>query len=237
MFNRRVKEIRHSSAGFTIIELMIAISVLATILLLVSVGIIQISKTYYKGITQANTQQKAREIMDTVTQSIQFGNFTTVSSASASLSGFSTQAYCIDQERFTFVSGVQKRESLPSDATATPAHIRHALWQDDAPVGTCTAVNLSPITPVSVKGHELIGDKMRVTKFEIVHKKTVSLDCTLDLYCVSITLMYGDDDLIDEKTNPDSSNWQCKPSAGIFSGAFCAKAQLTAVVGKRLRGN
>lgn len=227
-----------NNQGFTLVELMISISVLAVILLLVSIGIIQISKTYYKGITQANTQQKARQIMDTVTQSIQFGNFNGVA-FSDNLSGVSeTRAYCIDQQRFTYIkSGVQKLEATTSNFTSPPFNARHGLWQDISPSGICS--NSPPDMSLAVPssgGRELLGDKMRITKFAVEQKTTGSLICTGDLYCVSVTVMYGDDDLID-KSGGSTDQWKCQPSSGVFSATFCAKAELTSVVGKRLKGS
>lgn len=236
MFKKQ-KTTKLSSRGFTLIELMVAISALSTILLIVAVGIIQITKTYYKGITQANTQQTTRAIMDNLTQAVEFGDYNNISfPAPGNGSGFITNAYCVGQDRFTFVSDVQKIESQPSDAasTATPnPHVKHALWQDSSPVGICDAsLDLGSASPSGV-GHELLGDNMRVTALTITQSDP---QCTGDLWCVTLSVMYGDDDLID-MSNPDHSQWSCKPSPGIFSAAFCAKALWTSVVGKRLQGS
>lgn len=238
MLHKRQASSKLNNRGFTLVELMISISVLATILLLVTIGIIQISKTYYKGITQANTQQKARQIMDTVTQSIQFGNFNTFGGDTNTLGGFDAQSYCIDQQRFTYITtAVQKREALPSSTTTTPPTARHGLWQDVLTSGVCSdnPVDMSLVVP-SVGGRELLGDKMRITKFAIEQKDTGPIICKDDLYCVSVTVMYGDEDLID-KTAVTIDKWKCQPTAGVFAASFCAKAELTSVVGKRLKGN
>lgn len=237
--SRKIKATRAvNQRGFTLVELMISISVLATILLLVAVGIMQITKTYYKGITQANTQQKARQIMDTVTQSVQFGNFIAVPAVDNSIGGFDTRSYCIDQQRFTFIkTAVQKREAIPSSVSTTPPTARHGLWQDVTTAGVCSDNPADMSLPLpSVGGRELLGDKMRITNFAIEQKSSAPLICEGDLYCVSVTVMYGDEDLID-KSAGSIDKWRCQPTAGVFSASFCAKAELTSVVGKRLKGN
>ena len=223
----------HDNRVFTLVELMIAISVLAVVLLIVSVGIIQLSKTYYKGVTQANTQQKAREIMDNLTQTLQFGNYIAFTKAGPLLvGGFSTSSYCIDTQRFTFADAVQKQEAVASNAGGTTPHIRHGLWLDDAPVGGCTVLDISVPHPTgSTNGHELLGEKMRITNFSI----SSSAPCSSDLACVDVGVMYGDDDLID-KTRGAAPLWECQPSQGIFSAAFCGKAALHSIINRRLAG-
>ena len=54
--------------GFTIVELMIATTVLSVILLLASVVIIGIGNLFYKGVAQSQTQGDVRTIIDDVSQ-------------------------------------------------------------------------------------------------------------------------------------------------------------------------
>ncbi len=59
--------------GFTIVELMIATLVFSVILTVVTMGVISFSNRYYKGVHASTTQNTTRNIMDTITQAIQFG--------------------------------------------------------------------------------------------------------------------------------------------------------------------
>src|SRR3990172_9120101 len=63
---------RKGVGGFTIVELMIATTIFSVILLIVTFGMLQIGRTYYKGITLTKTQNAARSIIDTISQDIQF---------------------------------------------------------------------------------------------------------------------------------------------------------------------
>ena len=63
---------RAEQNGFTIIELLIATTVFSLILLISVAGILQISRMYYRGVTQSRTQETARSIIDEVGEAIRF---------------------------------------------------------------------------------------------------------------------------------------------------------------------
>src|SRR5665213_2550121 len=60
--------------AFTIIELMIATSVLSIILLLVTTMMISIGNLYYKGINQARVQDDVRTISDDLSSHLQLSD-------------------------------------------------------------------------------------------------------------------------------------------------------------------
>ncbi|MDL2341488.1 MAG: prepilin-type N-terminal cleavage/methylation domain-containing protein [Patescibacteria group bacterium] len=226
-------------SGFTIVELMIAISVLSVILLLVSVGIIQLSKQYYRGIVQATTQQAARNLMDDVTQSIEFGSFNGLATGTLPTNpsygpGYSNQSYCIQQQRYSYVIGYEESADDPTGTTTDKIqHSKHALWKDDTATD-CTPLDVGLTNPSpSLVGKDMLGDHMRLTKFAI-SPATVNGLPSSQLFNVTITIMYGDDDLMNKPVPSDPSTWTCISDASVFSAAFCSKAQLTTVVGKRL---
>ena len=61
-----------SQKGFTIVELLISSLVFSLVLLTVTIGVIQITRVYYKGITESTAQNAARDALDTISQAIQF---------------------------------------------------------------------------------------------------------------------------------------------------------------------
>ncbi len=65
---------RHLQKGFTIIELMIATAVLSTILVMVTVVMVNIGSLYYKGINQARVQDDVRSIADEIIKNIQLND-------------------------------------------------------------------------------------------------------------------------------------------------------------------
>jgi prepilin-type N-terminal cleavage/methylation domain-containing protein len=234
---------QRSSQGFTIIELMIAISILAMVLLLTTIGIVRIGAGYYKGITQANTQQTARTILNDVAQNIQFSGFTTVGdngplghNVGGYGGSYETQSYCVGKQRYSYVLSYQQKTVITSVPNSTSQHV---LWEDTTTDNTCGALNTGVDPPVPVvgssiagvpgSGAELIGNNMRLTNFKIQQVGASQL------YTISVTVIYGDDDLINKTGGvPNMSNWTCKSSTGLVGASFCAKSAITTTVGKRL---
>jgi prepilin-type N-terminal cleavage/methylation domain-containing protein len=196
-----------SSAGFTIIELLIATAVLSTILLLVTSLMINIGKLYYKGINQARVQDNVRSITDEVAQHLQLGD-----SFIPVISG-SEQAYCMGTTRYTYILNKQ----IGSDASTQSLHV---LWRDKNPTpGNCPAALPVLTTPMpSSGGSELIAPNARLTDFTITGSSP---------YSVSVSVAYGDDDLL----NLSGVNTKCK---GDIGDQFCATAKLQTIVVRRL---
>ena len=109
--------------GFTIVELLIATLVFSTVLLVVTIGIIQITRVYYKGITESSTQNTARTLMDTITQAIQFSGGTVTDSDGDTV--------CLGNQQLSYRTGVQmvnggqavvRLNSLAGCTNASPAN-------------------------------------------------------------------------------------------------------------------
>lgn len=217
-----------SQKGFTIVELMIATSVLSTILLLVTVIMISIGNLYYKGINQARVQDDVHSIVDEVSQHLELGatiNPTRVTSADGQ-----TIAYCIGDTRYVFTVGEQIGTGLDTDGTTHQS--QHVLWRDKAPAGCPKPsngfLNSAFLSLIDPSGTELIAPNSRLTNFCV--SGTVVGSCTPDAppYTVSVGVAYGSIDLLN---NPANITATCKDSTG---DQFCSTANLTSVVAQRL---
>ncbi len=131
---------RKQEHGFTIIELMIATTVFSVVLLICSFAMLQIGRTYYKGITMARTQTTARSIIDEISQSIQFSGGTVYPTVVPT-----TNNACIGRVFYerTAANGLNKY-TLGSDCT--------------------NSVSLPPSPPLPVN---MLGNNMRLGKFEV----------------------------------------------------------------------
>lgn len=195
--------------GFTIVELLIATLVFSVVLLAVTVGIIQITRVYYKGINEANTQDTARGVMDTISQAIQFSGSDVYPTAS-SAPGAST-SFCIGNQQFSYKLGYQLVESSPNTNQTTKA-----LWQSTT--SGCTGNPAAAPT-----GLELLSPKMRLSNLTVSE-----VNGDPNIWKVSVRVVYGDDDLLNNPTGTDAS---CKGDAG---GQFCSVSELTTTVVKRV---
>lgn len=91
------KKSKLESGGFTIIELMIAISVLSVIMLVSSSAIIFIARQYQNGVTRTTLQSASRQLHQKITDSIKFSDSEIISTSN---SGYS--AICIGSSRYFF---------------------------------------------------------------------------------------------------------------------------------------
>src|SRR4051812_8577751 len=89
-----------NQSGFTIIELLIATVIFALVLLVITTGVLQFTRQYYKGVISSHTQSAARAIADDVTRALQFGvgSVQPLTTNGTSPAG-QTYGYCIGQSK------------------------------------------------------------------------------------------------------------------------------------------
>ncbi|HSW99824.1 MAG TPA: prepilin-type N-terminal cleavage/methylation domain-containing protein [Patescibacteria group bacterium] len=199
--------------GFTIVELMMATLVFSVILLLATVGVLQVNRVYYKGVTEANTQNVTRSIMDTISQAIQFnGGAITPIPTNASPTAGGTYYVCVNNQQFVYQPGFQ----LVSGSGGLGTHQTHqSLIQ--------RTVSGCPVPAGAVVGRELLSPSMRLSNLQVTQVGTSNL------YRVQVRVVYGDDGVMN---NPTSTTSSCK---GIQAGnQFCSVSDLTTVVEKRI---
>lgn len=207
-----------AARGFTLVELMIATTVFAMVLLVLTAGIIQISRTYQKGIVQSKTLNVARAIADDVAQSIQFAGGTIANSPDPSIPGF-----CIGTRSYSPNPGAQVDGTGTSGVTA-------------ATVASC------PTLPDSAVGQEMLGKGMRIARLELVDKGGGLYEVTVrvvygddDLLCSpSYDSASCTNDVAMSSTDIKThlNDLRCKD---ISSGTqFCAVSQLTSTAVRRL---
>jgi prepilin-type N-terminal cleavage/methylation domain-containing protein len=204
------------SRGFTVIELLVATAVFGVVLLAITTGVMQLSRVYYKGVTERNTQNAARNIADLIAQGIQFNGGNVTNSNAAPTPG-SSYAFCVGGQQYSYTVGYQLNDA-PSP---TKFQSYHALVVND--VAGCTSSTPAQNVRVSaVSGRELLPPNMRLANLQVTNIGT-------NLYRVSVRIVYGDDDILN---NPTATNSSCQ---GVRAGTqFCAISDLTTVVTKRV---
>ena len=204
------------SRGFTIMELMIATLVFSVVLLLVTAGILQIARVYIKGVTESNTQNTARSIMDTISQAIQFSGGDVTETAASPVAG-TDYAFCIGNQQFSYRLGWQAENGHNPTTNQT----WHALVQTSAS-GCSSSSAAQNLSNQSVNGRDLIGPHMRLSKLVVDNIDS-------NLYKVQVKVVYGDNDLLN---NPTAGNTSCR---GVQAGTqFCSVSELSTIVVKRV---
>ncbi len=216
-----MRHIAQDQKAFTILELMIATMVFSVILLLVTTGILQIGKTYYKGALQSRTQETARNIIDEISRGIQFSGVaaatTTPLDVAATPYPKSGGKYglCINGTSYAYVLDRQLASSPSGGDQADKALISYS--------GTCSG--FMPQDVSSASGKELLGLGMRLADLDV--KLVLG---TTDTYNVTVGVGSGEYDLFN--TNGAGIHDSCKGDTG---SQFCAFSRLTTTVQKRVK--
>jgi prepilin-type N-terminal cleavage/methylation domain-containing protein len=224
---------KNRQGGFTIIELMIATLMFAIVLLLVTFGLLQVTRTYYKGITGAKTQQTSRAVIDQLSRAIQFSG-STITETPGVQTGGSLFAFCIGNQRYSVLIDRQVVDKAPNSSID---QTKHALVVDTVAVcdrNTSPQTLSNPNVSLSDTSRELIPANMRVGKL-LVKEITKSGDET-KLYDIQVLIISGENDLLagGDPDNPSDPNYH-KQCGSVRAGTqFCAVSNLSTTVQKRI---
>lgn len=234
------RHLRHSGAqrGFTIIELLIAVTVFSMVLILITTGVLRFTRQYYKGVIEGQTQDVARSIIDDITRSVQFSD----GSVATIYSGGNPVAYCLGSaKRYRVYLNSEVTDSTPLG----PHQHRHALVSDNYPNcnGSTPATDVQDATTLTdPNAREMLGAHMRLG--------VMSITGNSDVWTVDVRVIYGDDDLLCDpslgvnpggcNTGPPSSlppsvnlaKLECRATTG---SQFCAVSELTTTIDKRIK--
>jgi prepilin-type N-terminal cleavage/methylation domain-containing protein len=164
-----------SRRGFTILELMIASAVFSVVLLVALTGFIQIGRFFYKGVSAAQTQTVANQIMNEFSSGIQQAASVTIPGV-PSANGYNY--YCIGNNRYTYILKNEVklsaapnyspdgnfgllRDTLPGSSPCAPP------CPDLATGGTECPGGYSPSAVSFQNPAELLGQYMRLGAFDI----------------------------------------------------------------------
>ena len=228
--SRNHPKLHGRQAGFTIVELMIATLVFSTVLLVITFGIIQFSRSYYRGTTTTTLQNTTRSVIDSVSQAIQFSG-TDMTSWVSGNSG----TYCIGGTQFDYVLHSQRAgDSLKAGQSW------HVLYSSPAAAGNCSqkGFNTSNGVFADSNSRDIVDPNIRIVKFSVA-----ALNGNPNVYTVDVRLAYGDDDLLCSpsandcsskatSTHLNNTDLVCKIANG---SQFCAVSELSTIVQKRVQ--
>jgi type II secretory pathway pseudopilin PulG len=209
------------SAGFTIIELIIATGVFSTVLLVGLAAFLQTGKLFYKGVTISQTQQVAHDILDSLKSEIQFSP--SIVSTQSSTNGRSY--LCVGNIRYTF----KLYNQVSLDPTVHNFTDNFGLVRDVLPgsSGCGDPFSATPVPLDTTTETELLGSKMRLASLSITPAQDVNGDDITDLWSIAIKVAYGDDDVLD---NPLTANPAC--NGGLNASQYCSVVELTSSVSR-----
>lgn len=221
-------KLKQQTAGFTIVELMIATLVFSVVLLLCVFGLLQIGKQYYRGITSSRTQAVARAATDNIVQAIQYGsgNVGKTPTAAADNEPGDQNTVTIANRRYTYTLG---RQLADGSLTANDLKIK-------TNVGLKEEI-MAPDGRTVQSTRELLGKNMWLSQFSIQPNQSV--------FDIKIKVLSGSLDLVEDnakkKFNLTDSIFepgfildQAHCRTGIAGSQFCALSGLYTQAYKRL---
>jgi prepilin-type N-terminal cleavage/methylation domain-containing protein len=228
------RSLTSNQGGFTIVELMIATLVFSVVLLVITIGVLSFTNSYYKGINSSTTQSTAQNAIDTVSQAIQFS-----SSGSAGTDVAPSGLFCAGSRMFLYSLGVQYKG-------ATPSASNWGLYMFPNPhTSNCDTSGISSFAG----GTELLASGMRVANVSVTN-----IDATKNLWQISLTLVYGDSDLLCNTKLGGTTKGSCQTTAPTYAlsdpvsgddvscksqigSQFCSVAALSTVAQQRIAGD
>lgn len=208
---------KSSQKGFTIVELMIAISVFAVAVILITMGVLVISRQYQQSSTRTKLESANREIHQTIGQAVQFSG----ANAKTNTTDTDWNVFCAGTQRFVF--GKTRASYTAVEYTALKA----GLYADTVVNDTCPAAttNGTPIGGVVGSGPSLLDrDNLLPDGAKVV---TLTYDAPSKMFTTKFIL--SDADLINLGA---ADAITCK--SGVAGKEFCAVVQLQSSAIRRI---
>jgi len=232
-------KIKLEPSGFTIVELLIATLVFALMIVVMTASILGITNDFFKGTTTADTQNTARNIVNDITEAVQYnaGGVLPVTTAADG-----TQGYCIGNDTlYSYLLGYEVNTNLSNANTSwTVLQSPHGLVESqNTQCSNPATTNLKAQTLTTTAGlasgsKELLSNNMRLLSFGITPVGTCGFSLGQScLYKISIAVIAGNTAQLTPTPPPlPNSNTVCNLGNG---SEFCAWEQLTTIVQKRVQ--
>jgi|GEM_PF-7035227 prepilin-type N-terminal cleavage/methylation domain-containing protein len=197
------KKIR-SAAGFTIVELLVAISVFSIMLLITSGVMVELGRQFYKTVVRSRTQEVSRSVVEELANNLQYS----ASDPYELPASGNVMHWCIAGRLYSYVLNQEISPSTPN------VLLRSSDCQD---------LPSDPLQRTSDDQTELLADNMRLTEFSLVRDDKA--------WYISITVAHGDDEAFDSTVAPGDPV-RCRPDAS--NSTYCAVSSLSTVVVRKL---
>jgi prepilin-type N-terminal cleavage/methylation domain-containing protein len=234
-----------NSVGFTIVELMIAMSVLSVLLVGGAMVMTRIGELYTKGVNAASLQNSSRNVSSDLSSTLEFSGGKPFPCTSTALvcqvntgdvanpnprnfSGVTVYVNCVNNIRYSYVLN----RELGHDS-ANNVDTFHVLWRDTiSNSDQCFPLDISQdnnhptdsYTASDSQGYEMVPEHVRLTKFKISESPTDS-----GIYAIDVWMAFGDSDLV--VVDGATGSPACQGGAGT---AFCAISKQSVSVSRRL---
>lgn len=205
-------------AGFTIIELMLAMTYVALLLLAIAMTTMQISRIYNKGVTLKSVNQVGRDLSDELQRTIASAPPFDTSTRYVSQTGGGR--LCLGNYSYAWNYGTALSGATgapkPMNTYADSSDVIRFIKVSDTGAALCTVpypaiTRAASVEQLTAGDHDLV-----VHQFDVKQARQDALSGQA-LYAITITLGTND------QTQIDTANLSCKaPAAGSGNEDFCS---------------
>jgi prepilin-type N-terminal cleavage/methylation domain-containing protein len=214
--------------GFTIIELLVATTIFSIILVIIVSSFLQVGRMFYKGVSISNTNEAARNLVDTITNDARLANFqsgnTLNPDGSLNTDPSFKKYFCVGPHRYTYWLAQQVKDSN----IHTDANLMTAGVVQDETGGSCR----SPADLGGTRNNQVLGPDMQINKLSVVENST-NTALTVSVHIV----FYGADNTVFNSSDSTMVNTTADPgrasraadaycSGNLLSTQFCAVANI-----------
>ncbi|HUC78954.1 MAG TPA: prepilin-type N-terminal cleavage/methylation domain-containing protein [Candidatus Saccharimonadales bacterium] len=200
--------IKINKKGFTIIELLIATSVFSGILLIVTYGIIQISKMYLNGFIQTQTQNIAVSLSDELSRDIEFSSETSITPDTTTPSG-NYHYFCTNQYEYYYIPlGNSLNRVLLSKLSLGCEAPQDFL---SLPSFGSNIDNLLSSSNITILNN---------SKYDEASSQAIMSGGAGGLYTVNIDVLYGNTTNLIKNSSTTDPQYICQPT--VLIGPFCS---------------
>lgn len=215
----------HSTKGFTIIELMLAMSFLSMLLLGIAMTTIQIGRTYTKGVTLREVNQAGRSVSDDLRRTVGSAMPFDLATSLISQDGGNGGRLCLGDYTYVWNTGRALASNIGpnvyNDSTNTPvqfAKVRDSRGQLCANPGV-------KITRADASELLANGDRSLVLQAITVTSATGSIADSRALYSISMNIGTNDQSLL------ETGDKSCKvPTDAAGGDSYCSVNQFDLVI-------
>ena len=232
-------------SGFTIIELMIATAVFTIILLLTTTTVIGISQTYIKGSIESNDQDTATNVLNDISQDIEYNNGSTINTSGlyTTINGTITPDHNSENEYYFCIGNDVYAYSfdtpLNTSSTNTKYNIGLVRYTSDSCPSSMNALPTS-LSAMPTGFEELLVQNERVGGLFIQGQAINGAEAYSVMVEIGYATATSDNIISDNGTYKDATTvppanyvypYQCL--SGLDS-SFCAVTNLTTMVVPRI---
>lgn len=199
----------YNKSGFTILELMIAMTVFAVAVMLVMSGVIFIGRTYQQASSRISLEDTARQTMKDLEDTMKFSGV--VDTAKITQASGNYEGYCLGSKIYVF-----GKTASPDTITDFTNRKPGMYFIED--LSTSCQDSLDSFSPANY--NNLLPEGAKVSEFSISSSQP---------YKISIRLIKSYEDLLESL----SGKLRCKTA--VSGREWCALAELDGIVIKRIK--